>query len=103
VAYVDGNLAVWDVEMGRLLNRVKTRGDELYAVDWSPDGSLLVTSGRNAFVTLWNADDLTLLNEIESPEWVICAGFNPDGTRLIFAGGTAVASPERYVEIWAVP
>jgi WD40 repeat protein len=103
IVYVDGSLAVWSIETGELLNRVRTRGEELYAVDWSPDGSMLVSAGRNAFVTLWNADDLTVLNEIECPEWVIAARFNPDGTRLIFAGGTALASPERYIETWAVP
>jgi WD40 repeat protein len=103
IAYVDGSLAVWDAATGKLQNRVKTRGEELYSLDWSADGSVLVSAGNNAFVTLWNADDLTVLNEIECPEWVITVRFSPDGTRLLFAGGTAIASPERFIETWAVP
>ena len=64
---------------------------------------MLASAGRDAFVTLWNPTDLTVLNEIECAEWVISVQFNPDGTRLIFAGGTVTGSAERYVETWAVP
>jgi hypothetical protein len=103
VTYVDGSLGVWEVETGRSLNQAKANAEELYSVDWSPDGSLLVTSGNKASVALWNAGDLTMLNELESPEWVITVAFSPDGTRLIFAGGTTITTTERYVETWAVP
>jgi WD40 repeat protein len=102
VVYVDGSLALWDVETGGLKLSVQADADELYTVDWSPDGSLLVTAGRNSMVTLWNAKDLSILNELESPEWVIQARFSPDGTRLYFCGGAADDPGDRHVEILTV-
>jgi WD40 repeat protein len=103
VAYVDGQLAVWSVESGNLLQRVTARAKELYSVDWSPDGEIIASSGLNAAVTLWNAATLTMLSELESPEWVICVRFNPKGTRLVFAGGSQASGGDRYVEILGVP
>jgi WD40 repeat protein len=102
-AYVDGNLAVWSVETGDLLQRAKARAEELYSLDWSPDGKIIATSGRNASVALWRAANLALLHEIEGPEWIICVRFNPQGTRLIFAGGSRTPNGDRYVEILGVP
>jgi WD40 repeat protein len=103
VAYVDGQLAVWSVESGDLLQRVTARAKELFSLDWSPDGKIIASSGLEASVALWNAADLKLVNEIESPEWVICVRFNPQGTRLIYTGGSQVAGGERYVEVLGVP
>jgi len=103
VAYCDCNLAVWSVETGDLLQRAHARGEELYSVDWSPDGKILATSGVNTSVALWKAASLTLLHEIEGPEWIICVRFNPQGTRLIFAGGSRTPRGDRYVEILGVP
>jgi Eukaryotic translation initiation factor eIF2A len=103
VAYCDCNLAVWNVQTGDLLQRAHARGEELYSVDWSPDGKILATSGVNTSVALWKAANLTLLHEIEGPEWIICVRFNPQGTRLIFAGGSRTPRGDRYVEILGVP
>lgn len=102
-AYVDGNVAVWNVETGELMQRAKARAEELYSLDWSPDGKILVTSGRNGPVTLWRAADLTSLVEIDAPEWVVCVRFNPAGTRLVFAGGSSTMGGRRYVEMLGVP
>ena len=101
VVYVDGSLALWDLATASLKQAAQADADELYTVDWSPDGSLLVTAGRNSLVTLWTAQDLTVVNELESPEWVSHARFGPDGTRLLFSGGPS-EPVNRRVEIWGV-
>ena len=103
MAYVDGSLAVWTVESGQLLQFARARADELYSVDWSPDGKIIASSGLNASVTVWDAANLKVLHEIESPEWVIRVRFNPQGTRLVYAGGSQLAGGERYVEMLGVP
>lgn len=103
VAYVDGGFALWDVETGKNKGTIKADAGELYSIGWSPDGSLLVTSGSDAQVTLWNSADLSLVREIESPAWVIAACFSPDGTKLIFSGGSASNPSARWLETWGVP
>ena len=102
VVYVDGQLVLWDVQTGKLKKSIQAWADELYTVDWTPDGSMLVTGGYNSPLTFWNSTDLSIVGEFESPEWIMSARFSPDGTKLIFAGQNR--SPEnRYVETWAVP
>lgn len=102
VVYVDGQLVLWDVRTGGLKQRIQAWADELYTVDWTPDGRMLVTGGYNSPLTFWSSTDLSILGEFESPEWIMSARFSPDGTKLTFSGQNR--SPEnRYVETWAVP
>ncbi len=65
--YVDGTTGLWDVATGKSLHRVTTGAEELYTVDWSPDGKLLVTAGHDAKIILWDATDLKPLKELEAP------------------------------------
>jgi WD40 repeat protein len=101
--YAEGFLGVWDVEAGELLRIIKTSAEQLECVDWSPDSKLVVSAGVNTPVTLWNAATLAPLIEIDAPERVSCARFNPDGTRLVIAGGPALPGGERVLEVWGVP
>lgn len=104
VAYVDGAVGLWDVESGKQLALVPSGGKEAYRVTWSPDGSLLVSVGREGDIVIWNPVDLSVLRRLPAPEWVIGAKFTPDGTHLLTAGGAAVrGSGKREVQIWAVP
>jgi WD40 repeat protein len=71
-------------------------------VDWTPDGSILVTGGHNSPLLFWNSTDLSIAGEFESPERILSARFSPDGTKLIFAGQNR-STEDGYVETWAVP
>ena len=71
VVYVDGQLVLWDVQTGTLKRNVQAWANELYTVDWTPDGSMLVTGGYNSPLTFWNPKDLSIVSEFESPEWII--------------------------------
>src|SRR5262249_47633028 len=86
IVYVSGQLVLWEVETGKPQKSVQAWADELYTVDWTPDGKMLVTGGYNSPLTLWNASDLSIVAEFESPEWIMSARFSPDGTKLIFSG-----------------
>lgn len=103
IVYVSGRLALWDLERGVIKRDMQTWAKELYSVDWSPDGRVLVTAGHNAAVTLWDASDLSVLREIEAPEWVITARFSPDGSKLLFSGGGRLQNSDRRIETWAIP
>ncbi len=103
VAYVDGDIAVFDVRTGKMLKFATTGASETYRVDWSPDGRLLASAGREGDIIIWNPDDLRVLRQLDAPEWVINVKFSPDGTRLITTGGDQKRGGKREVQIWAVP
>jgi WD40 repeat protein len=102
IVYVDGSVRLWDPRTGKLLHEAKPQAGELYAVDWSPDGAVLVTSGRRAPITLWDGKKLTPIKELAAPEWVIQVRFSPDGTRLLSAGGGVLPAGDRKVVVWGV-
>jgi RNA polymerase sigma factor (sigma-70 family) len=102
VAYVDGRIGLWNVADGKLLRERKTGATEVYTVDWSPRGDVLATAGRNGKITLWAPGDLSVLKELDGPEWVIRVRFSPDGSRLLSAGGGALAGQVRKVLVWGL-
>jgi len=102
IGYATGEVRVWDVATGKLLHEVEPGAEEIYSVDWSPDGELLVSSGLGTDICLWSSD-LTLLRQLPAPEWVISVKFSPDGSRLITAGGGQTQGADRSVTIWGVP
>jgi dipeptidyl aminopeptidase/acylaminoacyl peptidase len=102
IAYVDGSIALWRVSDGTLLVERKTQAEELYTVDWSPDGRLLATAGRNGKITLWDPRDLSLVRELPAPEWVVQVKFSPDGLNLHYAGGVAAPGGKRHLGILGI-
>ena len=101
IGYATGELRLWDVASGRLLREADPGAEEIYSLDWSPDGELLVTSGLKTDICIWDSQ-LTLLRSIPAEEWMISVKFNPDGTRLISAGGEQSMGSPRAVQIWGV-
>lgn len=97
-----GNLLVCNPRTGAKIAVAKTGLEDTMTLDWSNDGSMIVSAGVDGAVTLWNARAFDRLRDIEAPESVVAARFNPAGTRLMFAGGTQ-SKAIRYIEIWAVP
>jgi WD40 repeat protein len=102
IGYATGEVRVWDVVTGRLLHEVDPGAEEIYSVDWSPDGQLLVSSGLNTDICLWNPE-LIFLRRLPAPEWVISVKFSPNGSRLISAGGGPALGSQRSVSVWGVP
>jgi dipeptidyl aminopeptidase/acylaminoacyl peptidase len=104
VAYVDGSVGLFDVASGKQLQLASSGAEEMYRVAWSPDGSLLVSAGKDGDIVVWNPTDMTVIRRLPAPEWVIGAKFTPDGTRLLTAGGARQrGAGKREVLIWAVP
>jgi WD40 repeat protein len=102
VAYCDGKVRLWEIPSGKLLAEQDSEAEEIYTLDWSPDGQLLATAGLNGDISIWD-QRLKLLHRLPAPEWCISVKFSPDGTRLITAGGSATDREQRGVTVWGVP
>lgn len=102
VAYVDGSLGLWSVSEGTLVQARQTSASELYNAVWSGGGDVLATSGVKGPITLWNPKDLSVIKELEAPEWVIQVRFTPDGSRLLSSGGSMMRGPDRKVTVWGL-
>lgn len=100
--YVDGAVALWDVATGKSLHEEKSGAQELFCVDWSPDGELLVTGGLRGRVTLWSAKKLKPLKHLDAGEAVFTVRFTPDGSRLLAGGGSQSAGGDRKVWVWGL-
>lgn len=44
---------VWDVHKRGLCMDLPGHGDEVYAVDWSPDGTRVASGGKDKLLKLW--------------------------------------------------
>jgi WD40 repeat protein len=99
VSYVDGRVGLWDVAAGTLDHLCDTGAEEIYTLDWSPDGKRLVAAGRKGDILILDGQDLAILERRFTAEWVIAVKFSPDGSRLLTAGGQHVMGGKRWVEV----
>lgn len=72
-------------------NHARLRGFPLFDLDWSPDGTQVVSVGTDALVTIW---DVTSQGDGGTPSRVLCGhswivsgvGWSPDGNYLASSG-----------------
>ena len=54
----DGNVMLWNVRAGQLVERLVGHQNPVYALAFSPDGEGLVSGGRDRTVRFWNISSL---------------------------------------------
>ena len=92
VAVIRGVADSWDACLGTVIAH---EGRWVFAVDLSPDGRTIVSSGDNGEVRLWDALTCTLLLVLSGhTDTVRSVKYSPDGTRIVSA------ADDKTVKIW---
>ncbi|MEQ1698624.1 MAG: WD40 repeat domain-containing protein [Ilumatobacteraceae bacterium] len=79
----DATARVWDLASGKELHILRHPGDP-EALDWSPDGAVVVTGCDDGVLRVWSPDTGELVRELtEATAAVRFLRFSADGTRLL--------------------
>lgn len=49
----DSTLKVWDVYTKKLMFDLPGHSDEVYTIDWSPNGQKVVSGGKDRLLKIW--------------------------------------------------
>ncbi len=88
-------ISVWDVETGKILKQFSGLTDEIWSIDFSPDGSQIACSGVPRSVNIWNVETEKQVRVLE--------GFGDSVGHLRYAPGgetLATACEDGTVKIW---
>ena len=95
MASYGGNVQLWDVASGKLLETLKGHSSAVLAVVFSPDGRTLASGSSDQTVRLWNVETRRQLMQLDPGSielgQVLTLAFSPDGKQLL-AGGTSGAA-----------
>ncbi|NEP26755.1 AAA-like domain-containing protein, partial [Moorena sp. SIO3I6] len=92
----DGNVRLWNVENGTLVQTLEAHSSWTKSVSFSPNGKSLASGGDDTIVKLWNletSEAQTLNSHLDN---LTSLSFSPDGKIL------ASASNDRTVKLWKV-
>jgi WD40 repeat protein len=107
-------LKLWNVATGELAHQFTEATDGITDIEFSPDGTLLLTSQRDGLVRLWSVADGTAVRDLATG-WQHIEGamsnysgnsvaFSPDGTLAASAGvdWTVTESHTGSIAFWSV-
>jgi WD40 repeat protein len=87
VSYQASDAKVWDVATRKELLVLKGHTDINWGVEFSPDGTRLITSGSDGTARIWDSETGKLLRTLTGhTSTIVNARFSPDGTRIATAG-----------------
>jgi serine/threonine protein kinase/dipeptidyl aminopeptidase/acylaminoacyl peptidase len=95
VAAGDGgsDVTIWDLQARQALSICRGFSrDDVFAVAFNPDGTLLVSAGRE-YPILWDVANGKSLLQLPDRNWMTGAAFSPDGKRLAVTSKTAFTMP----------
>ena len=81
-----GEVQIWDLSTRTLSRSIKTTGDAVFGVSWSPDGQRVAIGGADKLVRVFTvADGGETMKCDNHIDWVFGTGWSRDGTRLVTA------------------
>ncbi|MHC4954288.1 MAG: protein kinase domain-containing protein [Planctomycetota bacterium] len=94
----DGSAILWDFEANRLATLEGHTG-AIQSVEFSPDGTRIVTACLDRTARVWNRDGKPLL-AIPHADPVWSATFNPEGDRILTASGELLEDRAPAASVW---
>ena len=87
--YSKGCARVWAVRTGKAITPPLRHRDLVIAASFSPEGSRIVTTGKDKVVRIWDAETgLPLTPELTHEAQVVDAEFTPEGRRVLSVTGS---------------
>lgn len=92
VALVKGaRLLIWDVQRRQIVNQQHQETDDSHFVQWSDDGTTLITYGIHSQIGVWDAQSLTLRRQFTAAaHTVTTAAISPAGRFAAVADGDVI-------------
>ena len=90
-----GDVAIWNLPSGARLQHLRTSGESVDAVAFSPDGELIVAGSRDGTMQIWRAGAGTLQSQLNPRHSKILAVEFDPASRLVLAAnadGTVVVT-----------
>mmetsp|Transcript_8408 Transcript_8408/g.16741 ORF Transcript_8408/g.16741 Transcript_8408/m.16741 type:complete len:369 (+) Transcript_8408:457-1563(+) len=100
----DGSVSHWHVTSGKCLHTIKQENNQLFCVDYRPDGAVFATAGKDFTVRVYDEATKTLMTEMRSGVGLSSPGhsnrvfslkFNPTDPNTLISGGW-----DNTVQIW---
>lgn len=98
-----GKITIGSLRLGTVTRTIQAHEERVWAVDYSPDGSVFVSGSEDGRIILWNADgdQIGVVGEVD--EWVTSLSFSPEGDHIL-SGHRVQGSREEaaVVRCWSV-
>jgi microtubule-associated protein-like 6 len=110
----DKTIRIWDLAQGTMTLAIKPLAQDMRAIDWSPDGALLVVGLMNGVILLLDASTLGTLSNLQSSFrgkdcWIQDIKFSPNSSKVAYGahgGASAVeisgVSNNKLVKLYTI-
>jgi len=95
IAYGDSStINIYDMNLQPIAN-IKSKNDEIKAIDISLDGNYLVCGGDDGYIEIWSLDNYTLVHRMQSnSDSTLAVAFNSDASKVASGG------EEKVIDVW---
>ena len=91
------------MESGQVIKELPGHNDDITAIAFSPDGSLLASGSGDTNIKLWNVKKGSFIETLRgNTSGVLALDFNDDGSRLVSGSGDKLFGGKSELIVWDV-
>ncbi len=96
-----GNLNIWDIKSGKLLNTLPTMNGYNNTLAMTPDGQKVIFATYNKTLEVWDLKKGKLLHTLSGHTGYVTRIITPDGKKVVSASGDGnVFWPDHTLKVW---